>query len=75
MCIRDRYHGSTVILTPGSRTALINGAEVELRVAPGIREGKLCVDSFLSQVWGFDIISPISSPGADGSYLFWLVTP
>ena len=70
-----QYHGSTVILTPGSRTALINGAEVELRVAPGIREGKLCVDSFLSQVWGFDIISPISSPGADGAYLFWLVTP
>ena len=70
-----QYHDSTVVLTPGSRTALINGTETELRVAPDIREGKLCTDSFLSQVWGFDIISPISGSGADSEYLFWLVTP
>lgn len=69
-----RYRDVTIVLTPGSKTALVNGEPVEMQAAPVVREGALvaCPDLF-DDYWS---IYSLAAFGGDWSQrVCWVVTP
>lgn len=54
------YRDSTVVLTWGSKTALVDGEAVELRNAPDARDGKLCIDGSIPDLWNLYTLAPFN---------------
>lgn len=72
------YRGITIVLTPGSKTALVDGQPVEMDEAPAVQGGKLTADSqIFEDTWQL-VMSVIynSWPPSDGTQVVaWLVVP
>lgn len=68
------YRGTTVVLTPGSTTALVDGERIELDNAPVAENGRIrIVPSVFSNAWGID--SSVLYEGPDRSASEWEITP
>ena len=59
------YRDSTVVLTWGSKTALVDGEAVELRNAPDARDGKLCYDGSIHDLWNLYTLAPFNEDRTD----------
>ena len=59
------YRGSTVVLTWGSKLALVDGEAGDLRPAPDARDGKLGSDGSLPDLWDFYLLSPFNADHTD----------
>ena len=72
------YRGVTIILTPGSTTALVNGQPVETEEAPAVQDGKLAAEhQIFTDAWQLAMsVAYDSWPPADGTQIVaWLVIP
>ena len=72
------YRGVTIILTPGSTTALVNGQPVEMEEAPAVQDGKLAAGcQIFTDAWQLAMsVAYDSWPPADGTQIVaWLVIP
>ena len=72
------YRGVTIVLTPGSTTALVNGQPVEMEEAPAVQDGKLAAEhQIFTDTWQLAMsVAYDSWPPADGTQIVaWLVIP
>ena len=72
------YRGVTIVLTPGSTTALVNGQPVEMYDAPAVQDGKLAAGcQIFTDAWQLAMsVAYDSWPPADGTQIVaWLVIP
>ena len=72
------YRGVTIVLTPGSTTALVNGQPVEMEEAPAVQDGKLAAEhQIFTDAWQLAMsVAYDSWPPADGTQIVaWLVIP
>ena len=68
------YRDTTISLTVGAGTALVDGQEVALQAPPALRDGVLAAGcQVFSDAWGLDCFCPFSPDGTsrDG----WIVIP
>ena len=68
------YRDTTISLTVGASTALVDGQEVALQAPPALRDGDLAAGcQVFSDAWGLDCFCPFSPDGTsrDG----WIVIP
>ena len=68
------YRDTTISLTVGAGTALVDGQEVALQAPPALRDGDLAAGcQVFSDAWGLDCFCPFSPDGTsrDG----WIVIP
>ena len=72
------YRGVTIVLTPGSTTALVDGQPVEMEEAPAVQDGKLAAEhQIFTDTWQLAMsVAYDSWPPADGTQIVaWLVIP
>lgn len=72
------YRGVTIVLTPGSTTALVNGQPVEMEEAPTVQDGKLAAEhQIFTDAWQLAMsVAYDSWPPADGTQIVaWLIIP
>ena len=72
------YRGVTIVLTPGSTTALVDGQPVEMEEAPAVQDGKLAAEhQIFTDAWQLAMsVAYDSWPPADGTQIVaWLVIP
>ena len=72
------YRGVTIVLTPGSTTALVNGQPVEMEEAPAVQDGRLAAEhQIFTDAWQLAMsVAYDSWPPADGTQIVaWLVIP
>ena len=72
------YRGVTIVLTPGSTTALVNGQPVEMEEAPAVQDGKLAAEhQIFTDTWQLAMsVAYDSWPPADGTQIVaWLIIP
>ena len=72
------YRGVTIVLTPGSTPALVNGQPVEMEEAPAVQDGKLAAGcQIFTDAWQLAMsVAYDSWPPADGTQIVaWLVIP
>lgn len=74
------YRGVTIVLTPGSKTALVDGQPVELDEAPGVQDGKLAADyDVFEDAWQLAMCAAydgyIPGGGDLNQRVAWLVVP
>ena len=71
------YRGVTIILTPGSTTALVDGQPVEMLEAPAAQDGKLaaCYAVF-EDAWQVSMSAAYDNwPSDNAQRVAWLVVP
>ena len=71
------YRGVTIILTPGSTTALVDGQPVEMLEAPAAQDGKLaaCYAVF-EDAWQVSMSAAYDNwPSDNAQRVAWLVIP
>lgn len=71
------FRGTTIVLTEGEKTALVNGETVDLPTAPDILQGKLATDcDIFAQTWRMDWCAAIEDL-SDGlsDRVAWIVIP
>lgn len=71
------YRGVTIILTPGSTTALVDGQPVEMLEAPAVQDGKLaaCYAVF-EDAWQVSMSAAYDNwPSDNAQRVAWLVIP
>ena len=71
------YRGVTIVLTPGSTTALVNGQPVEMYDAPAVQDGKLAAEcQVFMDAWQLDMSAAYEDGNAeDAQRVAWLVIP
>lgn len=71
------YRGVTIVLTPGSTTALVNGQPVEMYDAPAVQDGKLAAEcQVFTDAWQLDMSAAYEDGNAeDAQRVAWLVIP
>ena len=71
------YRGVTIVLTPGSTTALVNGQPVEMYDAPAVQDGKLATEcQVFMDAWQLDMSAAYEDGNAeDAQRVAWLVIP
>ena len=71
------YRGVTIILTPGSTTALVNGQPVEMEEAPAVQGGRLAAEhQIFTDAWQIDMSAAYDSwPSDNAQRVAWLVIP
>lgn len=71
------YRGVTIVLTPGSTTALVNGQPVEMYDAPAVQDGKLAAEcQVFTDAWQLSMSAAYEDGNAeDAQRVAWLVIP
>lgn len=71
------YRGVTIVLTPGSKTALVDGQPVEIYDAPFIQDGKLAAEyQIFTDTWQVNMSAAYEDRNTeDAQQAAWLVIP
>lgn len=67
------YRDTTLVLTPGSTTALVNGQSTELDAAPRILDGALCASGAICGRWGLDYVASFNAEQTER--ICWVIIP
>lgn len=73
------YRGVCLVLTPGSKTAFVNGRQVDLIQAPAFQDGQLvATHNIFTEHWGIDAFvarTPREAQTRAFAFLDWVIIP